>query len=73
MRNLKVGQVITLGWNSAKTLGDEFASNEVMRVEAAGQDWVVLRRSNGKALSGTFDSLSEIERFFSELTVLYGS
>ncbi len=48
------GDVIKLGWNGAKHLGDETVAYEQVRVEAAGADWVVVRTERGEALAATF-------------------
>tara|TARA_R110000744_G_C19357750_1_gene561058 strand:+ start:2503 stop:2718 length:216 start_codon:yes stop_codon:yes gene_type:complete len=48
------GEVIKLGWNGAKLLGDENLAYEQVRVEAAGADWVVVRSEAGKSRAATF-------------------
>ena len=48
------GEVIKLGWNGAKLLGDENLAYEQVRVESAGADWVVVRSEAGKSRAATF-------------------
>lgn len=48
------GDVIKLGWNGAKHLGDESLAYEQVRVEAAGADWVVIRTESGESMAATF-------------------
>lgn len=52
-----IGEMIKLGWNGAKAMGDTDYAYEYVRVEAVGFDWVVLRSQSGKPLAGTFPGL----------------
>lgn len=48
------GDVIKLGWNGAKHLGDENLAYEEVRVEATGADWIVFRTERGESRAATF-------------------
>ena len=47
-----------IGWNTAKSLGDETAAYSYVRCEAFGKDWAVFRTSNGEPLAATFDNVA---------------
>ncbi len=48
------GEVIKLGWNGAKLLGDENLAYGQVRVEAVGADWIVVRSEAGESRAATF-------------------
>lgn len=50
---IAIGQEITIGWNGAKYLSRHLVA-EVVTVEAAGHDWIVVRDHNGQAFATGF-------------------
>jgi hypothetical protein len=60
------GDVIKLGWNGAKHLGDESLAYEQVRVEAAGADWVVIRTESGESRAATFAPYATILKVLKE-------
>ena len=63
-----IGEELILEWNTAKTLGDEMASGTSVRVEAFGNDWIVLRSTHdNKAYSATFSTHRAMFDFYKAL------
>lgn len=58
-----VGTEFTLNWDAAKLTGNEFNSGKLVRVEAVGQDWAVLRTEEFKPVAVTFTSIDEAKQF----------
>lgn len=68
MCQICIGSIGRLCWNTAKRLGDEFASGDEVRVEAYGVDWIVVRdTSSEKALFASFTHPKEKDRFWETL------
>jgi hypothetical protein len=55
-----IGHPFTLGHNGAKQLGNEYVAFEVVRVEAIGCGWLVVRTASGEPLAATFDNPSHV-------------
>lgn len=70
LNELQVGMRISVGWNSAKWLGDtQISYHTELRVEAVGFDWLVLRcASTGLAYTAAFSNEQQAKEFMDEVT-----
>lgn len=72
-KQLAIGQLLHLDWNTAKVMGDEAVAYDdeggAVRVEAVGVDWLVVRLACGLPMSATFDSPEQFENFLDNLGI----
>lgn len=62
-----IGEELLLNWNTAKDLGDTWLCGETIRIEAFGNDWIVVRSSNGRAHAADFVTHRELFDWYKSL------
>ncbi len=64
---MRVGQNVLVSWNMAKELDVEVGMGESMRVEAIGDDWIVLRDKDGWSRAATFAHREALDTFLADV------